>query len=587
MNNKMSFNQSIEDSNLDHINTEVIHPIAINQDTATFNITNRGGSLDKHTTLVLPITCATQPNQNTAGSEELDRQSFLPLNVGIFSCLRSAQLISNGNGVVIAQNDNPALYAALAHSFQNQEFRRKVLKCRHGIFEDYEPALSGSMALGGASADAPGRLTLSNMKFLNKYPQTESASEEPNIAASARGNIHSLDNALNTNYRIKSSGEDSARLYISLEALFPKMYNGLQLPIHMIEAGVSLVLQFSRNGSTPITNERACASALNVAGFTSDNNAGGVLAYTNMNVQILTDEVVLLTDYLVAKDDNQLASQVMSPDGLTLQYGDLLWNNFYLAGLGAAQVAGERNFKRDVFNLGAANQVIRQMYMYFCPTQSNALAANKDMVNDVATAVGAGGQANYAYNKYNSINCLKNIYSSKPLSHLPDGERIQVKINQQNVFNQPLEHNGHKLHELQTAYGASFCKPQCSYEMNDIVLDALDKERYAGSFAGQIFEPKSIVSRTASCQSWSMQNLVGSNHFIGVNLQKPLLAADGSLVRANLPGSGTRCGPTPIQIEIDRLIPCGFADDHRNVFVCLCVEKTLNIKMGTISVVDN
>ena len=84
-----------------------------------------------------------------------------------------------------------------------------------------------------------------------------------------------------------------------------------------------------------------------------------------------------------------------------------------------------------------------------------------------------------------------------------------------------------------------------------------------------------------------MQNLVGSNHFIGVNLQKPLLAADGSLVRANLPGSGTRCGPTPIQIEIDRLIPCGFADDHRNVFVCLCVEKTLNIKMGTISVVDN
>ena len=160
MNNKMSFNQSIEDSNLVHINTEVIHPIAINQDTATFNITNRGGSLDKHTSLVLPVTCATQPNQSTAGSEELDRQSFLPLNVGIFSCLRSAQLISNGNGVVIAQNDNPALYAALAHSFQNQEFRRKVLKCRHGIFEDYEPALSGSMALGGASADAPGRLSL-------------------------------------------------------------------------------------------------------------------------------------------------------------------------------------------------------------------------------------------------------------------------------------------------------------------------------------------------------------------------------------------------------------------------------------------
>ncbi len=81
--------------------------------------------------------------------------------------------------------------------------------------------------------------------------------------------------------------------------------------------------------------------------------------------------------------------------------------------------------------------------------------------------------------------------------------------------------------------------------------------------------------------------MAGSNHFIGINLQKPLLTPSGELVRANLPGSGTRCGPTPIQIEIDRLVPKGHINDDRNVNVCCVVEKTLNIREGIVLVIDN
>ena len=271
----------------------------------------------------------------------------------------------------------------------------------------------------------------------------------------------------------------------------------------------------------------------------------------------------------------------MSPDGLTLQYGDLIWNNFFLEGL--ATTPQERNFKRTVFNLGAANQVVRQMYIFFNPVQTTAL----DVYGGVLGPRIGGTVRQHAVSPYNSINGLKNIYASAPLSHLPDGERIQIKINQQNIFNQPLEHNGHKMHELQLAYGSSFCKPQSSYEFTDIVTDNIDKEVYAGAVAGIRFPAKSLISNTASIQGWSCQNLVGSNHFIGVNLQKPLLTQTGELVRANLPGSGLRVGPTPIMIEIDRLIPYGFNQDHRNVNVCLIVEKTLNIKNGIVTVVDN
>lgn len=568
--NRLRLEQAMEESTLDEIRTEVIHPIQINQNTANFNITNRGGSLDKKTQLVIPITCAA-PTDNS-------RRSFLPINVGIGSVIRSATLVANLNGAVICQNNNVGQYLALSNSFQQQEFRKRVLKCRYGIFEDYEASESGQMNLAGASPNAPGRIGLCDMEYRNTAPPT-AISSNPAYPNNTSGEIDSFNRDVNANYRVRATSAESCKLYISLEALFPKMYNGLELPVHLMQDGVSLVIQFTRNGATPITNERICSTTNNILGIAADNAAA--TATTPLNCQVLTDEVVLLTDYLVNKSDDEIAAQIMSPEGMTLQYGDLLWNNFYLQGLAATPQ--ERNFKRDVFNLGAANQVIRQMYLFFNPTQDNALDPKA-----LPLGAQAAGQARqYAYNAYNSINGLKNIYASNPLSYLKDGEKIQIKINQQNVFNQPLEHDGHKLHELQQAYGSSFCKPQSTYEYTDIVTDELDKSRYAGSVQGIFFPEKSLVAKLASVQGWSAQNLVGSNHFIGINLQKPLLTQTGDLLRANLPGSGTRCGPTPIQIEIDRLIPFSHNNDHRNINVCMVVEKTLNIRNGIVTVIDN
>lgn len=565
----LKLNQMIQESSLSHINTEVLYPIAINQDTCTFNITNRGGSLDKHTAVVLPVTCEV-PVDNS-------RRSFLPLNIGIGSVIRSAQLTSGPT--LICQNDNVGSWFGLAHSFQQQEYREKVLKCRHGIFEQYGASKSGVMNLGGASPDAPGRLGIENMEYIETVPPTATSSN-PAYPANTSGEIDSFNRPENANYRIRETSAETCRLYLTLEQLFPKLYNSLQLPIHLITAGVSLVLQFTKNGNLPRQNERICATTNNLLGIVANN--GGASAFTPLNCQILTDEVVMLTDYLVAKDDNQLAAQVMSPEGLTLNYGDLTWNNFFLPGLAATPQ--ERNFKRDSFNLGAANQVVRQMYMFFQPPQTNALAALKNPLGTGGAA--AAAQRQYAMGGFNAISPFNNKYASRALSYLKDGERIQIKFNQQNIFNQPLEQSGHKLHELQVAYGSSFCQPQTTYDFDDIVTDSIDAERYAGVDSGEWFPEKSLMSKTASIQGWSCQNLVGNNHYVGINMQKPLLTEDGRLVRANLPGSGMRCGPTPIIIEIDRLIPKGHNNDDRNVEVCMCVEKSMTIRMGEIFVND-
>jgi len=257
----------------------------------------------------------------------------------------------------------------------------------------------------------------------------------------------------------------------------------------------------------------------------------------------------------------------------------LLWNTFFLNGLQAT--ANARNLKRYVFQLGLSNQVVRQIYLLFNPTQAITLSEKLTPVVD-----GGGSGAPSAYSNYAQINGLKNIYASKAITHLPDGERIQIRFNQQNLYNQPLQQNAHKIHELQTAYGANFFLPQSTYDMTDSVLDEIDVGVYAGEVAGRWFGSKSLIAQQPSIQGWSNHNCAGSNHYVGINLQKAILTNDGRLVRRDIAGSGTRCGPVPVNIEIDRLCPINQNNDDRNLRVCTVVEKSITIKYGLIEIVD-
>lgn len=548
MNSKFSIDQNIGQSNLDSINTQVLYPISISQNEATIIIPNRGGSLDKNSAIVLPATV----NENSC---------FLPINTGIASLLDSVSLLCNGQ--VIAQNTEPGQYITMSNCFMPQEYRDSVLRCRSGIREVYDMARTGQLniATGNTYLTKPGKITLKDLQYeANANHQGASDAGLDSFAGNLNAGVG------NANYRLTDNAATTANYYLYLEQLFPKLYGSLQLPVYLIEGELSLVIKFSSNNSAAGLNERVL------------NRSTRVTAAAAVSCEILTDDVVLLTDYLVPTMEakNALVQQVMSDQGLVLSYGDLLFNNFLVKGLPAASTTGIRNYKRDIFQLGLSNKVVRQLYMMFTPTQNYGLS-----LDDSPYHSGAFVNSEQAYSQYNSINALKGKYCSKVLSYLPDGEKVQINFNSKNIFNTPLETSGQKLHELQSAYGASFCMPSNTYDFKDMVVDKIDTLMYPPE-EGRLFYPKSITSFTESAQGYSLQNLVGQNHYLGVNLQKPVLTPDNRLIRMNVSGSGTRCGSVPVEIQIDRLCNRGEADDDRNLIVAACVEKTMQIKNGQI-----
>ena len=564
MSSKLSIDQSVTESQLDHINTQIIHPISINQQSATIIIPNRGGSLDKNTCIVLPAIV----NSNSV---------FYPIGTGVAALLNSVSLLANGK--VIAQNTNPGNYITMSNSFQQQEYRERVLLPRTGCKEQYGPSSTGTQYIAGANpADfliTPGKIGLKDLEY-ERVAGVQNAVWANNVNSFGDVNVPGIRN---NNYNLSTDKTTTAQYYLYLEQLFPKLYGGLQLPTYLIEAELSLVIRFSSNNGKYNLNERVLDDSDRVI------TASQIVPQSNTEIscQIVTEEVVLLTDYLVPTPDakNKLMQQVMSNEGLVLQYGDLLFNNFFMEGLPAASVnTGIRNFKRYNFQLGMSNKVVRQMYLMFNPTQNNRLTGGDSPYTEAAAP---DATTKFGYSGYNQINALKGKYASRALSYLHDGERIQINFNSKNVFNTPLESSGHKLHELQTAYGSSFCMPVSSYDFKDIVVDSVDNEltNYAGNL-GRLLYQKSILAQRASCQGWSPQNLAGSAHVIGVNFQRPVLTPDNRLIRVNLSGSGQRCSSVPIEIQIDRLCNRGEGSDNRDMVCCMCVEKTMKLQGGQI-----
>lgn len=525
----MNISQDVGQSNLKSIQTEIIRPIQINQDSATFVFRNIG-HLDKHT----KITLAAVSKNLTDGA---DNQYSYPLSCGIASLIRSAKLIANG--VEIASNDNVAHWVAMSNHFEPVQFRQNVTRCRLGIYNAWQPSRVGANS-SGANPNKQGKLTLKNIKW-------------PVAANNAEA---SPNQSLVPNYQLTGDADTTMRGYISLEQLFPKMYNATQLPLMFIRDEVSLVLQFNRNGQQPKNNHRMVGSA------------GEIGDADLVSCDILLDEVEMLVDYLHYFDNSAIASQVMGK-GYTLTYGDLDYNNFSMVGLPAGSVAGIRNTKKYTFNLGLTGLTIRQMYLIYAP--------------DVQLEQNAGGGD---WKKQNPIN---GIFCSKEPTRLDSGLSLQIKINGQNLYVNPVQNSAEHLERLCATYGSRYESPLSVYCQWDNHVDNLDALPLANGGAGLVegaaFPDKCLLSSDSSVSGHRVVELSGAAYYNGIDLQKPVLTADGTLAKVDIPGSGTQITNTPVFIEITRDIPAGQDDDNRNLIVVSCLEKNLVIRNGLIQVI--
>lgn len=535
----LNINQNIEKSNLHSIQTEIIRPIQISQQSATF-VFKKIGNLDKHTRIVL------------AARASHDGVRY-PLFTGCASLIRSAKLLSNG--VEICSNDEVGQWVAFSNNFKSTQERENIIAAQLGIINTWKPSVMGANAKYNQNAarndDQLGKIALSKVQYA--------------LAADNKTNTNTLatvGSGVMPNYQLTNDPNTTMRGYISLEQLFPFLYNGLQLPLQFINTEISLVIQFSSNGNTPIRNDRGCN---NLA------RSGGIFS-----VNILTDECRMLCDYLHYKDNSAVLKEINSQEGMVLSYGDLDYNTFNMPGLIATPDVINRT--KYQFNLGLTGKTLRQMYLFF-PT------APQQEEN-------ADGH-NYPTNYWKRKNPLLNKYCSPEISKLPDGFQYQIKVNGRNLYINPVSNRGEKLYRLGSAFGHNLEIPLSEYCLWDSVIDPIDATtKNHGSTGpanvGMDYLDKCLISMSATCNGHVQgECLRGTQNYVGVDLQKPVLSPSGELVRMDIPGSGTKIVNTPVFIDIIRDCPKGHDHDNRDMIVCSIVEKQAIIKNGVIQVINN
>lgn len=337
-------------------------------------------------------------------------------------------------------------------------------------------------------------------------------------------------------YRITNDKGTTARFYFTLEDLFPHLFSALQLPLQFIRDEVSLVINWSSNTLTRQGNERVCTTS-------------GQAAVTGAT--LVKDEVECLVDYLFYNDVSAVAKQIMSEQGQILQYADLITNVVSISELGGAIGAGTSQRQTTNINLGFTNRVIRAMYFSRVPTSTTPT---------------------------DDRNALLNKYFSEVGSVVDKGEDFQIKINDQPLFQSPVNMDGHKYNLLEEAMGLPLGVPNAGYSHYGGWVDELNAGvgglvKFADFTNNKGFSQDTIQGFAQST------SLTGAYHYMGCNLHKPSLLSDGSLVRADVPGAGMLCGDSPVQIVYNREVTNGL-DNNAQFTIWTVVEKQSRLKMG-------
>ena len=520
-------NQTVEQNNLKMIQTEIIDPIHINQQSATFVFRNVG-RLSRHTRITLKAVA------NTANA-------YYPMNTGLASLVKSAKLLCNGRQLMV--NEAVAETVAMNSQFKPPQFRKLVQKARLGLNNTWIPSRKGTY---GDDGSRNGKI-VPDCDYKDGVDYAEAVNHYNEIP-----------------YRLTDDANTTMEGYLSLEDLFPKSLTAsnadvLQLPLMFINDEVSLVLTFNQGGSlVKPKNQHRCLNAQADLG-------------NDLSCVIQTDSVKMLVDYLHYQNNSDVGKAIMG-EGLALTFGDYNINNFNLQGL--TTTPDTRNTAKHNLLLGMTDKTIRQLYCIFKPAPS---------------AEENAGDAWKRQNRFNGRFC-----SICP-SRLPNGVSVNLKINGQNLYVNPVSSYGEQVQRLSSAYGNRWSCPFSTYCNWDVVGDELDKETVAeGGGAvdeGAFFAKKGLISNVARIAGHALLDangiaLNGCNYYLGIDLQKSIMDVNsGNVSKIDFSGSGTTVGNVPIQLTLTRDIPEGLDGDNKELLVLSVVEKTIVIKDGTIEVV--
>ncbi len=406
---------------------------------------------------------------------------------------------------VVAQTDENGYYQTMTRQFKTNEQKTRIDTFTKGTSDGLTPDNRGD---GGAA---------------HQY--------QPAVVDWSS----SADGKFLTTTKPTNSEETTALFSVKLSELFPVMRD-FAMPLFTIAEPVSIDLVFNTQSGV---NEAGKIVCYNTSNATPPVPAAAVKATVSKS------NCKMLVDYLTYSDDrtNEVLAAVMSKDGLVIPYSDLMLSTATTPAV-AAVGAGNVVEQKITTEIGFSGKTVKTLM--WCDTL------------DSGTAGGAQPTA--------LENPFEGVYTSRAYMK-PD--TYQVRVNDMNVYNRPIENEAMKQTEVAKVMGNDICVSGGEYSMDYIVEKATFQEvnpvMANVKVEGHACQSKVVAGRKTV-------SLDGLQHIYGVDLVTNPRTRKGTLVSQK-----------PILLE--RTLPRTSADHTQRTVRCYGeYERTMVLQGGNVSV---
>lgn len=452
-----------------NIETSILDPITISQTQCRF-VLERKGILDVGSAIQISV------HPVAAGNNKC----YLPFRTGICAAVQRAVL--RIGTTAIATSDEFGKYSTIKRQFKTNEEKQLKDFVHKGTIDGLEPDN------GNLGFYQPSNLDWSGGAAVGVVPAP---------------------------IKLTTSETDCPVFTIKLSELFPMMRN-TQLPLYLIHEPVSIEISWKRQ-------QDGAGNVGNIACF--ENAYAG-----DTSISIGQSNVKFLADYLTYDDDRmeETAKLVMSPEGMTIPYEDLILTSTSHPAVAPAPAAASVVPQSVNRELGLSGKVVRSIVGMDSKTQNNIVL---------------GKYSSHGYNVADEYN---------------------VRINDKLKYNRSVVRESYKQSQLAQVFSTDLNVLNCEFSTNQLTNKLLANH----PVNNQMITASTVEGHTVRGQ------LEGHQHFFGIDL---------TTSPYNVMGVGVEVGQKPI--SIDRTIyRTAENNDERFSSYWAVVERQMTIRAGQVQV---
>ena len=478
------------------VETSILDPTTITENGCRF-VLERKGILDTGSCIQLGVVT------NTATRAWGNGAAFMPLRTGIHACIKSATLRIGSQ--IIAQSDNYNQYATMTRQFKTLEERQFKDRATKLTNDGLEPNNAGTGLYQPCDA------IWASATSGSTHPQTKLTAEENTTPLGV----------------------------IKLSELFP-MARSLQLPLFAIHQPVVIEITWEKQGNAIGEVGKLC--------LFDPNHVP-----TDFGAKVALTQVKFLADYLTYSNDvmNEVSSQVMSDNGLTVPYDDLVLTTTTIPAAGV----GTQIVSRDI---GMSNMEVKSLMW----ADKRNISATQPLISGLMGAY------------YSSATYLPTSYN--------------VRVNDRNIYNRDVDRESQQQNQLAQVMGVDMSVSRCEYSWDENVSKGgaetigtaglITNHRIAVADLNGV-PCRQTVGAAISAVGGNGLQFEGMQHYCGIDL-----TTDPST------GAGTRVGQKPISLtrelrRVDNGAGTTYGNDvwGRNTFIWGKYGRVMAIRDGQVN----